>query len=217
MVFILINNGLLVPNSPVPNECRDFINPVVWNEICHAYASSSSSGHAWACLCETCFCFLIGFPCIFCCHPVISSSLIENSLKERLTTINASFYSGSPVLTVSIGIGIQVNTDFIPGQGPIAPVQIHISQLHEVKTQQNDVPIAHAEYYSNSPSSYSGSGVVQPVTIVQGSTAVREVLVTIPHGASPGTVLTASTPENILVNVTVPPDGFPGKVLRVQY
>lgn len=193
MVFLVIRTESMGEGQPIPTDLRDFVSPHLWNQICIASNNASSEGHLYACLGEWCICALTGFFCIFCCHPVLAASLNENKFRNELRNLNSQHFSGNPVLSVSTGIGLQINTDLIPTY-----VHVPISNSPQQFASAVAIPVNH---YSIPSDSAPGHVYMQHTSNISNETSMRVMVVTVPQGVYPGAILNVVAPDNTPVQV----------------
>ena len=139
--------------------------------------------------------------------------------------LNAQLFQGQPVLSIIEG-NVFINTDYIL-------IGNHSNQYIS-RTFTNDSSTFNVLNKDNNSISSTGSGNIPLATTVQGPSgyadqsnyieviaspveAVRNIVVTIPHGAGPGSILTVAAPNGTTISVVAPPGSYPGKEILVQY
>jgi hypothetical protein len=82
MVLVVIRHEDVMRGARVPNELADFILPTQWSALSDAILSSYEFGNFWGCAIEIGVCLCLIFPCIFFCHPCISSAITKSNMEE---------------------------------------------------------------------------------------------------------------------------------------
>ncbi len=140
-------------------------------------------------------CFCLAFPFIFCCHGCISGALQEQKRTEKLNRMNQIFFGGRPVLSTTEQHGLLINTDYISVANSFNTVSLAYVDDNVLVNPL----MGHMEYRTAQASAIP---IAVGVPDAHNTASFRSMTVTIPQGASPGTVLTVSTPDSIIVNVS---------------
>lgn len=203
MVLVRINVTQMKQNPTMPSELRHAnFNPSAWSMLVKELGVAESDACCCACAIEWAVCLLIGFPCIFCCHPLIQKGFQLDKEKNKIIMINNSFFNGNPVVVVEGADHILVNLDYITGH-------IQVEQPNDsnpIYAGGGSVPVATAAYVPNDAE----------VTVVKPEIQ-QTMKVVIPEGCAAGSVLTVAAPNGTQVQVTVPEGVKGGSEITIQY
>ena len=129
------------------------------------------------------------------------------SFHSKLSRLNTILFHGQPVLYESAGI-ITIDTGLI---------LLGNTEAHYV-ARTNDYAEAYTRAYvvqrpSNQDQTTYVAVVASPVAVPQ----PKSMIITVPQGAGPGSVLTVATPSGSTVTVVVPEGTHAGQDMVVQY
>jgi len=217
----------------MPGDLGNFMSQSHWSAVCDCVNSSTANATCFACAAEWGCCCLTGFFCIFLCHPCIYKMIKDQQLQDKLHSLNYSLYGGKPVMSysdskiiINCGNINSVNTINTQPSMPVGSQPVGMNYAPQYAPQQpqpqyNPV-VANAVYQPqqqaypayNQPVMVNATPVMAAPVIQQQSNMMN---VTIPEGASGGSVMTVMAPNGTMISVTVPPNMKPGQEITVQY
>lgn len=204
MVLVRISLDNLKNNPSMPVELRNAgFNETAWSHLRTEMELADNDACCYACAVEWCVCLLLGFPCIFCCHPMVQQGFKTDKVKNKCIMINNAYFNGNPVVVIESGEYIVVNLDYVQGH-----IQVAEPSYNPVAGGGGrGIPIATAAYIDTDK--------IEQVKPAQQE--VNTMKVVIPEGCSAGSVLIVAAPNGTQVQVVVPEGVFGGNEITIEY